>query len=522
MPGVSTTVREAVFALLRDFGLATVFGNPGSTELPMFRDFPVDFRYVLALQESLVVAMADGFAQARGSAAFVNLHSAIGVGHAMGSLFTAYRNQTPLVVTAGQQARSILPFEPFLYSEQATNLPRPYVKWSCEPARAEDVPAAVARAFYTAMQPPRGPTFVSVPVDDWDRPCTPTSRREVSNTLAGDPAMLSDAAARLAAARRPVLVVGASVARDGAWHEVIELAERHQTPVWVSPLSSRNSFPERHALFAGFLPADRAQIVARLKGSDLILVLGAPVFTYHVEGHGPHVPQDAELVQVTDDPAAAARAPVGLAIVTDLKLGIRALLAVPAPARPAPAVPARPPPLPPDRLTDRYLLQQIAALRPRGSILVEEAPSSRAAMHDHLPILEPESFYTCASGGLGYGLPAAVGVALARPGRKVIALLGDGSAMYSIQGLWSAAQLALPVAFVIVNNRSYRALNEFAPHFGVATPPGTSLPNLDFCALARAQGVEGVRVTCCAELDAALRSAFAATGPLLVEACVAE
>ena len=135
----------------------------------MFRDFPDDFRYVLGLQESVVVAMADGFAQARGGAALVNLHSAIGVGHAMGSLFTACRNQTPLVVTAGQQARSILPFEPFLYSEQATNLPRPYVKWSCEPARAADVPAAVARAYYVAMQAPRGPTFVSVPVDDWDR-----------------------------------------------------------------------------------------------------------------------------------------------------------------------------------------------------------------------------------------------------------------------------------------------------------------------------------------------------------------
>jgi benzoylformate decarboxylase len=522
MPGVSTTVREAVFALLRDFGLTTVFGNPGSTELPMFRDFPVDFRYVLGLQESLVVAMADGFAQARGSAAFVNLHSAIGVGHAMGSLFTAYRNQTPLVVTAGQQARSILPFEPFLYSEQATNLPRPYIKWSCEPARAEDVPAAVARAFFTAMQPPRGPTFVSVPVDDWERPGTITTRREVSRTLAGDPALLSRAAEMLAFARRPVLVVGASVARDGAWQEVVALAERHQAAVWVSPLSSRNSFPERHPLFAGFLPADRAQIVASLEGCDLILVLGAPVFTYHVEGHGPHVPQDAALVQLTDDPAAAARAPVGLAIVTDLKLGIQALLAAPAPARPAPVVSARPPPVPPDLLTDRYLLQQIAALRPEGSILVEEAPSSRAAMHEHLPILEPDSFYTCASGGLGYGLPAAVGVALARSGRKVIALLGDGSAMYSIQGLWSAAQLALPVTFVIVNNRRYRALNEFAPHFGVASPPGTLLPNLDFCALARAQGVDGVRVTRCSEVDAALQTAFAAAGPLLVEVYVEE
>src|SRR6202161_2363516 len=204
------TVREATFSLLRAFGLTTVFGNPGSTELPMFRDFPGDFRYVLGLQESIVVAMADGFAQARASAALMNLHSAIGVGHALGSIFTAYRNQTPLVITAGQQARSILPFEPFLYSEQAVNLPRPYVKWSCEPARAEDVPQAIARAYYTAMQPPRGPTFVSVPVDDWDRHCAALDAREVSAAVAADPALLARAAAAMTAARHPVILVRAA------------------------------------------------------------------------------------------------------------------------------------------------------------------------------------------------------------------------------------------------------------------------------------------------------------------------
>src|SRR6204780_5612929 len=149
------TVRAATFALLRELGLTTVFGNPGSTELPMFRNFPADFRYVLGLQESIVVAMADGFAQARAAAALVNLHSAIGIGHALGSIFTAFRNQSPLVITAGQQARSILPFEPFLYSEQAPQLPKPYVKWSCEPARAPDVPLAVARAYHTPLPPPR-------------------------------------------------------------------------------------------------------------------------------------------------------------------------------------------------------------------------------------------------------------------------------------------------------------------------------------------------------------------------------
>jgi benzoylformate decarboxylase len=512
------TVRATVYSLLREFGLTTVFGNPGSTELPMFRDFPADFRYVLGLQESIVVAMADGFAQARGDAAFVNLHSAIGVGHALGSIFTAYKNQTPLVITAGQQARSILPFEPFLFSEQAAQLPKPYVKWSSEPARAADVPAAIARAYYVAMQPPRGPTFVSIPVDDWERASAPISPRPVSRRIAGDPVLLERAAAQLRNSRRPVIVVGASVARDDAWEETIALAEQHQAAVWVSPMSARNSFPERHALFAGFLPANRAAIVAQLQGADLILALGAPVFTYHVEGDGPHVPEGAALIQLTDDPGAAAWCPVGTSIVTHLKLGVAALLgSAPAAARALPAIPARAARVEPVSLTDRYLTQQIGALRPSDSIIVEEAPSSRGPMHDYLPMLERETFHTCASGGLGFGLPASVGVALARPRRKVIALLGDGSAMYSIQGLWSAAELRLPIAFIIVNNSSYRALEEFGRHFDIETLPGMQLPHLDFCALARAQGVNSRRVERCADLDAALLELFAADVPMLLE-----
>jgi benzoylformate decarboxylase len=511
-------VREAVHALLREFGLTTIFGNPGSTELPMFREFPEDFRYVLGLQESVVVAMADGFAQARNDAALINLHSAVGVGHALGSIFTAFKNQTPLVITAGQQARSILPFEPFLYSEQAAQLPKPYIKWSVEPARAEDVPAALARAYYVAMQPPRGPTLVSIPVDDWDRLCLPVAARIASRTLAGDPELLRRAGAALGAARKPVIVVGASVARDDAWDETIALAERHQAAVWVSPMSARNSFPERHPLFAGVLPANRTAIVKLLEGADFILVLGAPVFTYHVEGHGPHIPAGSTLVQLTDDPAAAAWAPVGTSIVTNLKLGVAALLASqPRETRAAPALPARAAQVPADRLTDCYLLQQIAALRPADSIIVEEAPSSRGPMHDHLPILERETFHTCASGGLGHGLPAAVGVALARPGRKVIGLLGDGSAMYSIQGLWSAAELGLPVAFIVINNSSYRALEEFGRHFAIDALPGVKLPHLDFCALATGQGVRSMRVERCEDLDAALREIFSADVPMLLE-----
>ena len=318
-----------------------------------------------------------------------------------------------------------------------------------------------------------------------------------------------------------MIVVGASVARDDAWDETIALAEQHQAAVWASPMSARNSFPERHPLFAGFLPADRAAIVACLQGADLILALGAPVFTYHVEGHGPHIPEGATLLQLTDDPGAAAWCPVGTSIVTNLKLGITALLAPsPAARRAAPSVPARAPRVAPGTLSDRYLMQQIAALRPAGSIIVEEAPSSRGPMHDHLPMLERDTFHTCASGGLGAGLPASVGVALARPGRKVIALIGDGSAMYSIQGLWSAAELSLPVAFIIINNSSYRALEEFGRRFGIQALPGVRLPHLDFCALAAGQGVKGARVERCEDLDAALREIFAADVPMLLEVCV--
>ena len=520
-PTITTNVRDAAFALFRDFGMTTIFGNPGSTELPMFRGFPDDFRYVLALQESIAVAMADGFAQTTGNAALVNLHSAVGVGHALGNLFTAFRNRTPLVVVAGQQARSILPHFPFLYAEQATEFPKPYVKYSVEPARAEDVPAAIARAFHIAMQPPRGPVFVSVPVDDWDRPCEKLPARRVSRTVRGDSALLAELSAALAGARSPVIVAGAEAARDGAWDETIALAERHRAPVWASPMSSRNTFPEDHPLFAGFLTAGREPIVQALAGHDLILVLGAPVFTYHVEGFGPFLPEGATLWQVIDDPALAAAAPVGTAIVGDIRDALATLLEGAAPERPVPKAWVRPAPPPPEPLTDAYVFSRLAALRAPQSIIVEEAPSARGPMHDFLPILAPDTFYTCASGGLGYSLPAAIGVAHGRPGEKVIALIGDGSAMYAIQALWSAAQLRLPISFLILNNQRYEALIGFGRRFGLDRTIGTDLAGLDFVALAQGQGVAAVRVDSAAALDAALAQSLASPDPNLVEILVA-
>jgi benzoylformate decarboxylase len=518
----TTTVRETVFGLLRTFGINTIFGNPGSTELPMFCSFPNDFRYIVGLHESVAVGMADGYAQATRNAALINLHSAVGVGHAMGSIFTAFRNRTPLIITAGQQARSILPTEPFLFSMQASELPKPYVKWSIEPARAQDVPGAIARAYYLAMQPPCGPTFVSVPVDDWDRPTEALSTRSVSTAVRGDPALLACLGDALDQARRPALVVGDGVDRDGAWNLAVSLAERYSTPVWVSPNSGRCSFPESHPLFAGFLPPSKEAIVRHLDGHDLVLALGAPLFTYHTEGFGPFLPEGTRLFQLTDNPDAAALLPTGNSIVTSLHLGVADLLDRPAPPGRAKPDGRRKPPRAQGgaSISVAYLMQTLAEVRPPPSIIVEEAPSSRPAMQAYLPIDRSDGFYTCSSGGLGFGVPAAVGVALGNSGQKVIALIGDGSSMYAIQGLWTAGQLQLPIAFIIIRNGRYQALEEFGPHFGLPHTIGTKLPALDYVALAAGQGIDGCRVDRPDALEAVLRNALDAQKPMLVEVAV--
>jgi benzoylformate decarboxylase len=523
---IAMTVRAAVLDLLRAFGMTSIFGNPGSTELPLFRGFPKDFRYVLGLQEAVVVGMADGYAQATHNAAFVNLHSAAGMGHAMGNIFTAYRNRTPLVITAGQQARSILPYDPFLFSAQATELPKPYVKWSCEPARAEDVPLAIARAYYTAMQPPRGPVLVSVPADDWAKPCDPVHARVVSTEIRPEPRVLDAIGEALDTSLYPAFVVGAAVDRDGAWNDVVRLAERHNAAVWAAPMSGRCSFPEDHALFAGFLPPMREKIVNLLAGHDVIFALGAAAFTYHVEGAGPHLPAGARLVQLIDDPNIAAWAPQGTAAVGSIRLGVLDLLArepprprgCPAPRRQSPLVEPSTP------MSVDFVMQTLAEIRDPAAIIVEEAPSSRRAMQSYLPILRSETFYTMCSGGLGYAMPAAVGVALGKPGAKVIGLIGDGSSMYSIQALWSAAQLALPITFIVLKNRRYAALQEFAPTFGFGPDeplPGTELPDIDFVALARGLGCRGMNVNRAQDLREALIAAMPATGPTLVEVDIA-
>ncbi len=516
------TVKQATFDLLRAFGIRRVFGNPGSTELPFLSDWPDDIDYVLGLQEASVIGMADGYAQATRNAAFVNLHSAAGVGHALGNIFTAYRNQTPLVITAGQQARSLLPLQPFLFAERASEFPRPYVKFSIEPARAEDVPAAIARAYYTAMQPPCGPTFVSVPIDDWQKPAQAIEARDVTRELGPDLDAVKGLADALAASQKPAFVVGPAVDRAQAVELMVRLAEKTRAPVWVSPFSARCSFPERHPQFAGFLHASPGQLSEALRGYDLVVVIGAPVFTFHVEGHASIFEGATRLFQITDDAEAAAVTPAGTSIIATMRPALAALLeTVGETKRTMPkgrVLPA--PPQAADPIPAAFLLHSLNLAMPGDAVLVEEAPSHRPAMQNFMPMRGQDSFYTMASGGLGHSLPAAVGIALGRPGVRTVCLVGDGSAMYSIQALWTAAQRKLPLTVVVINNQGYGAMRSFSQVMQVRKVPGLDMPGLDFVKIAEGMGCDAARVTKSSELAGALKRALSHNGTSLVEVLV--
>jgi benzoylformate decarboxylase len=518
----SVTVKDATFGLLRAFGIRRVFGNPGSTELPFLSDWPDDIDYVLGLQEASVVGMADGYAQATRNAGFVNLHSGAGVGNALGNIYTAHRNQTPLVITAGQQARSILPLQAFLYAERASEFPRPYVKYSVEPARAEDVPAAIARAYYVAMQPPCGPTFVSVPIDDWTRPTQPVEARQISRELGPDGSAMQALVAALTDSKRPALVVGPGVDRAQAVELMVKVAEKAKAAVWVSPFSARCSFPERHPQFAGFLHASPGQLSEALRDHDLVVVIGAPAFTFHVEGHASIFDGATTIFQITDDPTAAAVTPSGTSIIATMKPALTTLLELlPETKRATPTGRTLPPaPSAGDPIPAEFLLDALSRAMPADASLVEEAPSHRPAMQKFMPMRGQDSFYTMASGGLGYSLPASVGLSLGRPGSRTVCLIGDGSAMYSIQALWTAAQRKLPLTVVVINNSGYGAMRSFSQVMQVRNVPGLDLPDIDFVKIAEGMGCHAVRVSKASELASALKNGLAHRGTSLIEVMV--
>jgi benzoylformate decarboxylase len=517
------TVREASYDLFRSLGVTTVFGNPGSTELPMLADFPDDFRYVLALQEAVAVGVADGYAQATGRPALVNLHTTPGVGNAMGAIANAQANKTPLVVTAGQQVRAMMTMQALLTNADATALPRPLVKWSYEVPRAADVPAALARAYHLAAAPPRGPVFVSIPMDDWAEDADPVSTagasgRTLNYRRAPEPAALRALADRLARASNPALVAGGEVAAGGDWSGAVALAERGRLTVYDAPTEGRAGFPQDHPAYRGGLAPAIAALAHQLASHDLVIVAGAPTFKYYPYIPGDFLAAGTGLVLITDDPDEAARAVTGDALLGDPATTLAELAALlPESDRPEPA--ARPAPPEPDlgALTPAAVFATLARALPADAVVVNESPSNLTAFHQYYLVRRPGGYYFSAGGGLGFGLSAAVGVQLAQPARRVVAVVGDGSAQYAITALWTAAAYGVPVTVVVLRNREYGILKWFGNLLQVKGAPGLDLPGLDHVALAAGYGVPASRPGTVDDLAEALHRALATEGPELIE-----
>ncbi|MBA2693050.1 MAG: benzoylformate decarboxylase [Rubrobacter sp.] len=515
------TVRDVTRNLLRELYMTTIFGNPGSTELPMLRDFPEDFRYILALHEASALGMAEGYARATGNAALVNLHTAPGLGNAMGAMVTAFHNKTPLVVTAGQQHRDHIALEPLL-TGKLVELAKPYVKRSHEPLRAEDVPGEILRAYHTAMTPPCGPVFVSIPMDDWDAEAEGVEAREVSHKLSPDPEALRKAADILRDSRNPAIVVGPGVARSRSFREVVALAEALRAPVFQEGVSPLAGFPQNHPLFGGFMPLAQKPVAEKLSPYDAILVLGTQVFTYYPYVPGPIVEGGAKIVHITDDPEEAAAAPVGTSVVGDVALAAGSLFEMlPEANRPMPPAPEPPPkPEATSPMSVDFALHALAELLPEDVVVSDESTSSKAKLHKYIKVDDPLGYITSAAGGLGFCMPAAVGAKLALPDRPVVCVIGDGSSMYSIQSLWTAARYRLPVAFIVINNGGYSILKSFRNLLGMEGVPGLDVPDADLVKIANGFGVEGERVESPDELRAAIKRALSSERPYLVDIMV--
>nr|4Q9D_A Chain A, Benzoylformate decarboxylase [Mycolicibacterium smegmatis MC2 155]4Q9D_B Chain B, Benzoylformate decarboxylase [Mycolicibacterium smegmatis MC2 155] len=520
------TVHDVTYDLLRKLGLTTVFGNPGSTEESFLRDFPEDFTYVLSLQEASALAMADGFAQATGKPALVNLHTAAGTGNAMGSLVAAYRANTPLIITAGQQTREMSVVDPYLNNPDATTMPKPWVKWSYEPARAEDVPAAFMQAYAVAMQPPMGPVFLSIPLDDWDKPALgPAAVRSVSTRVAPDAERLAQFAERINAAKHPMLVLGPEVDRAGAWDAGIEFAEKLGAPVHASALPDRMSFPEDHPLYAGPLPMTIAGVEQAVSAYDLVVVVGAEVFRYYPYVPGEYLPEGTDLLQITADPHRSAVAPVGDSLVGDVGIALSRLTElIDTPddrVPPKPLVRQRHSDIPSTApMTSNAVYEVLSNVKPDDAAVVMESTSTMLDLFTWLPTTHPASFFATGSGGIGWGVPAAVGIALGDRARgvdrTVVATIGDGSFQYSIQAIWTAAQHKLPIVFVVLRNGEYAILKSFADLEKTPNVPGLQLPGLDISSIAAGFGCRTATVESTDMLEAELKTALQADGPTVL------
>ena len=521
------TVQQYTYDILRKNDINIVFGNPGSNELPFLSNFPDDFTYILGLHEGAVLGIADGYAQASGKPAFINLHSAAGTGNAMGILTNSWNLHTPLIITAGQQTREMIGVEALLTNIDATTLPKPLVKWSYEPAIAQDVPLSISRAINLAKAEPAGPVYVSIPYNDWDMQASNASKHLLDKSVYSSQNLsesqlkvIQDA---MTSAKKIALVYGPDVDRQNGYNNALDLAEYINAPVWIAPSAPRCSFPTSHPLFQGMMPASISGISNILEPFDLVLVFGAPVFRYHQYMPGEYLAPNTSLISFTCDPQEAARAPMGISFICDLNDAlIKIKNFAPKQSTPVPIRKKSPLPAPSnDYLHPEIFMELLNKYSPENVTYVNESTSTNDTLWSRLHIKGQGGYFFAAAGGLGYGMPAAIGIQLAKPEKQVVAIIGDGSANYSITALWTATQYNIPVIYIILNNGTYGALRWFAGVLKADNVPGMDVPNIDFCSLAKGYGVKAVKVHKSEDFIHEYQKALLSQKPMLIEVITA-
>jgi benzoylformate decarboxylase len=511
VPTPGRTVRDATFDVFRRRGLTTLFANPGSTEVPFLTDLPGDLTFVLALHESSVVGLATGYALGRGAPSLALLHTTAGLGNGVSAIATARVNRAPVVVLVGQQDRRHLAYEPFLAGRLA-GLAGDYPVRVEQPVRAQDVPAAVERAFHAAAVA-RGPALVIVPMNDWEAPADDEREPaaaigEIASAVAVAPEVADALAAFLDGATSPALVVGAGADDAPSRAAVVALAERLGAPVYQEAFGARAGFPHDHPLFAGLLPAGRPGLRERLAPHDALLVIGGPAFRQSFYAPGRLTMPGTRIAIVTEDPEEAYRSPAELAVLASPAAVCAALVSRvarresprPEPFRP-PAPPA--PPAADEPLRASHVLAALAQRLPADAIVLEEAPVDRPELQERLTAAQPFGYLSAAMGGLGFAVPGATGLRMALPERPVVAVVGDGSTIYGIQGLWSAAHYRVGVLFVVLSNGGYAIMDRLAENHGGA-PPWPSFGEVELATVARGFGCPARRITTYDELTASL------------------
>jgi len=545
MPG-----KTALLELLRQEGVRVMFGNPGTTELALMDALAAeqDLRYVLALQEAPAMAMADGYAQAAGDIVAVNLHAAPGLGNAMGMLYDAQKAGSPILVTAGQHEQRFNFTEPLLWADLPA-VARPFVKWSEEVRRLADLPRAIHRAVKTALAPPMGPVFLSLPgdilTDSADLDLGVPSR--VASGIRGDAGAVAEAAAIIARARRPLIIAGDAVPQGGALAELVALAEALGAPVYDEGMASRAMFPSSHPLYRGAIVRLPASIRDLLSRHDLLVSIGADLFTLSLPGEVETMPEGFPVVHLDTDPWELAKNyPEQVAILGEPKVTLPELTDAVLRARSGQEQAAATQRLErakadgrtslaefhamADAVADRSpihpmaLMRAIGRLLPAEAVVIDETVSSGVGLRRFLKSDDAQSFFGLRGGGIGWGLPAAIGVKLALPHRPVVALIGDGSAMYTIQGLWTAAREKLNMVFVIINNYSYRILKQrtnamkaLAAQADTYVGMDLDRPRVDFLLVARGLGLTAHKAHTLGDFGDLLRQALAAEGPTLID-----